>query len=58
MTPSQQAKRAGLKSLVQVERITGVKKRTLYNWYENKPKLFEAVLIGCREISKTDRGDE
>jgi hypothetical protein len=58
MTPSQQAKRAGLKSLVQVERITGVKKRTLYNWHDNKPKLFGVVLIGCREISKTDIGDE
>ena len=47
MTPSQQAKEAGLKSLSRVSDITGVSLQTLDNWSKNKPDLFTVVLAGC-----------
>jgi hypothetical protein len=47
MTPSQQAKAAGLKSLKQVTEITGVSGNTLDNWHKHKPELFKTVLAGC-----------
>jgi transcriptional regulator with XRE-family HTH domain len=47
MTPSQQAKAAGLKSLLQVSELTGVSIQTLSNWAKNKPELFEVVINGC-----------
>jgi len=55
MTPSQQAKAAGLKSLSQVRDMLGTNKnghpmvslQTLNNWHKNKPLLFQAVLDGC-----------
>ena len=47
MTPSQQAKAAGLKSLSQVSQITGVSLQTLNNWHRDKPELFAVVLAGC-----------
>lgn len=51
MTPSQQAKREGLKSLSQVSEITGVSLQTLTNWAKNKPELFKVVLAGCKALS-------
>lgn len=55
MTPSQQAKAAGLKSLSQVSDMLGTNKngrpmvslQTLNNWHKSKPLLFAAVLAGC-----------
>jgi hypothetical protein len=47
MTPSQEAKSAGLKSLTSVRDITGVSLQTLTNWHKDKPKLFKAVVAGC-----------
>ena len=47
MTASQQAKAAGLKSLSQVSRLTGVSLQTLDNWSKDKPDLFTIVLAGC-----------
>ncbi len=47
MTPSQQAKSVGLKSLTQVSQITGVSLNTLTNWHRDKPELFRIVLIGA-----------
>lgn len=52
MTPSQQAKAAGLKSLRQVQDATGVSAQTLTNWHREKPQLFKIVLIGCVESKK------
>lgn len=52
MTPSQQAKAAGLKSLTEVMEKTGVSLQTLTNWHRDKPKLFEIVITGCK--SKLD----
>ena len=48
MTPAQQAKSVGLKSLTQVSQITGVSLNTLTNWHRDKPQLFKIVLIGCK----------
>ena len=47
MTPSQQAKSAGLKSLTEVKSITGVSLNTLTNWHRDKHRLFKVVLAGC-----------
>lgn len=47
MTPSQQAKQAGLDSLAEVSRMTGVRFQTLNNWARNKPDLFQVVIAGC-----------
>lgn len=55
MTPSQQAKAAGLKSLSQVRDMLGtsesghpiVSLQTLINWHKNKPDLFDIILTGC-----------
>jgi len=48
MTPSQQAKSVGLKSLTQVSKITGVSLNTLTNWHRDKPELFRIVLLGVK----------
>jgi len=53
MTPSQQAKEAGLKSLLQVQQLTGQSAQTLTNWNREKPELFKVVLLGCAAILKT-----
>ena len=56
MTPSQQAKAAGLKSLQQVVDFHGKKDngepvlnlKTLRNWHEHKPAIFRTVLLGVK----------
>lgn len=55
MTPSQQAKAAGLKNLLQVQKLTGVSAQTLTNWCRDKPDLFKVVLLGCNSIIEKDR---
>ena len=52
MTPSQQAKAAGIKSLLQVSELTGVSIQTLSNWAKNKPKLFRTVILGAKKIQE------
>ena len=47
MSPSEQCKAAGLKSLAQLVAITGVSEQTLINWHRNKPRLFEVVIAGA-----------
>ena len=47
MTPSQQAKTAGLKSLADVSRQTGIAVSTLKDWHREKPKMFAIALNGC-----------
>ena len=48
MTPSKQAKDLGLKSLTQVSELTGQSLQTLTNWFNDKPELFNVVLLGCK----------
>lgn len=58
MTPSNQAKAKGLKSLEQVSRLTGQSPQTLRNWSLAKPDLFEIVLLGCaakKQLNGDDR---
>lgn len=54
MTPSQQAKAAGLKSLSQVSEMTGQSMQTLSNWANNKKELFDIVLLGCASKIKKE----
>ena len=50
MTPSQQCKAAGLKSLAELVRISEVSAQTLINWHKNKPRLFSVVVAGATVI--------
>lgn len=53
MTPSEQCKAAGLKSLAELSRISEVSIQTLINWHRDKPKLFAVVVAGAAaEFSK------
>lgn len=47
MTASEDAKAAGLKNLAEVSEMTKTSPQTLINWYNNKPELFEMVVLGC-----------
>jgi hypothetical protein len=47
MTPSEQAKQAGLKSLAELAAISSASTRTLINWHRDKPALFATVLAGA-----------
>ena len=58
MTPSQQAKAAGLKNLAVVVEMTGVSYQTLLNWHKNKPRLFAVVLMGCKKINSDKKREE
>lgn len=54
MTPSQQCKQAGLKSLAELCEITGRSRQTLTNWHRHYPKLFAVVVAGaCASTSST-----
>ena len=47
MGPSEQCKAGGLKSLVELERISNVSKRTLINWHNTKQRLFSLMILGA-----------
>jgi len=47
MTPSEQCKAAGLKSLAELSRILQVSEQTLINWHKDKPVLFRCALAGA-----------
>jgi hypothetical protein len=47
MSPSQQCKAAGLKSLAALIKASGESKQTLINWHKNKPVLFNLVILGA-----------
>ena len=44
VTPSQQCKMAGLRSLAELVEATATSEQTLINWQRNKPKLFAVVV--------------
>ena len=50
MTPSKQAKEAGLSGLKEMSEMTGKTVRTLQNWFNDEPKLFYIALSGCAAI--------
>lgn len=47
MTPAQQAKEAGLKSLAQASEISTIPVSTLKDWFVKKPKQFDFVIRAC-----------
>jgi len=47
MSPSEQAKVAGLKSLSELSKISSASTRTLINWQREKPVLFATVVAGA-----------
>lgn len=47
MKPSEECKEIGLKSLVEVSRISGESVQTLCNWHKNKPFIFKAVVVSA-----------
>lgn len=48
MKPSEQCKQAGLYSLADVVRASGVSEQTLIRWHKQKPKLFAIVIAGVK----------
>ena len=46
MTPSEQCQKAGLSSLAELIKLSGIAKQTLIDWHKTKPRLFELVLKG------------
>ena len=50
MTPSKQAKEAGLSGLKEMADMTGKTVRTLQNWFNDEPKLFNVAVAGCAAI--------
>lgn len=52
MTPSQQAKEAGLKSLVQASEISTIPVSTLRDWFINYPSRFKFTMKACVLILK------
>ena len=68
MTPSKQCKAAGLDSLAELVRVTGLSKRTLINWHHNDQDKFQLAIDGAlwriktsnleqRAISEMNRAD-
>jgi hypothetical protein len=49
VTPSEQCKAAGLKSLAELSKISLVSQQTLINWHKYKPTLFDLVVNGAAQ---------
>lgn len=47
LKPSQYAKLMGIKNLKTVRELSKQSDQTLINWCNDKPELFELVLLGC-----------
>lgn len=56
MTPSEQCKAAGLKSLAELSRVSGESVQTLINWNKNKPQLFKVLIAGVVATNKHKAG--
>ena len=54
MTPSKYIKEQGLPSLAYVAREADVSERTLFNWYHNNFKRFEAIVLGIKAKERED----
>jgi len=44
----------GMTGLDEMERLSGIKRRTLSDWYHKRPVSFEVMAIGCK--AKKDQG--
>ena len=58
MTPSQQAKAAGLKSLAELSQISTIPVRTLNHWHEHKTVAFAVMLAGAVAIKEKARNEK
>jgi hypothetical protein len=47
MSPSKEAKEAGLKNMIELSAISNKPRKTLENWYKSNPQLFKVVVAGC-----------
>jgi len=47
VSPSQQCKAAGLRSLKQLSEVCGESEHTLYNWHKNRPKVFAMLIVAA-----------
>ncbi len=56
MTPSKQAKQAGLNSLAELSEISHVPVRTLQDWFNNYPQRFNFVCIGAALVKAKNNG--
>lgn len=56
MTPSKQAKQAGLTSLAELSEISHVPVRTLQDWFNNYPQRFTFVCMGAALIKEVTNG--
>jgi hypothetical protein len=54
MSPSDHCHAAGLKSLVELSKISGVSTMTLRNWNKNKPVLFGLVIRGAAQVKREE----
>lgn len=50
MKAHQEVKEAGLKSLAEMERLTGEPAEKLRRWHRDRPRLFKIVLFGCLKL--------
>jgi len=53
MTPSEQCKQAGLKSLTELAAMVRKPTQTLRNWHRDSPELFGIVIAGAVVIKKS-----
>ena len=56
MTPSKQAKAAGLNSLAELSQITHMPVSTLKDWFRNYPKRFEFICKGAVLVKEQSSG--
>ena len=50
MSASKEVKAIGLPSVRYVSQATDTKESVLYDWYNNKPKRFKALIHGVKAI--------
>jgi transposase len=59
MTPAEEVKSRGVKSLRFISEKTGVSLQTLGNWYKNKRALFDTVVAGVKaEITEENEKEK
>lgn len=58
MTPSQQCKQAGLKSLAELSKLAHTSEQNLINWHKKKPEFFEVLLMGAVEKNKLTKSHD
>lgn len=47
-TAGDEVRKHGIPSIAFIEKMTGVNRSTLYNWYDFKPKLFKILILGVK----------